>query len=217
LSRPRKQIAVFTPWPPQANGSSFSRRLVEELIAHADIDVIVRDEGGDDRRYDRSLEPRIGLKGEVEFEWMHALRDYDHFLYVLGDSSAYLHGLEALLKRPGLVLGDGHRFTEIYRSLAEERHPFKPWWLLKKLKEMYGERIPKQRLEQIADGDENAADVLMSGEIQAHAERILVKSSAAAEALRRDPRPGDVVAEVEVLADVSPGGVAERCAELLDL
>ena len=55
-ARRRKRIAVLTPWPPQWTGvATHSRRMVEELQAHADVDVIApAEENG--MRYDRSLE-----------------------------------------------------------------------------------------------------------------------------------------------------------------
>ena len=64
---------MVTPWPPQWSGvATHSRRIVEELRAHADIDVIAPDPDNG-TVYDRSLEPEgVGLFTAGDFDWLAA-------------------------------------------------------------------------------------------------------------------------------------------------
>ncbi|HEX3295038.1 MAG TPA: glycosyltransferase, partial [Solirubrobacterales bacterium] len=108
--RRRSRLAVFTPWPPEASGAAtYSRQLVERLADHADVDVIVAGDTDSDF-YDRSLEPRVRLWPAGDFDWVNELRDFDRCLYVLGNSALHRHAMEALLRRPGVVVAHDVRF-----------------------------------------------------------------------------------------------------------
>jgi glycosyltransferase involved in cell wall biosynthesis len=176
--RPRKRIAVLTPWPPQWTGvATHSRRIVAELKAHADVDVIVpAEENG--ITYDRSLEPEgVGLFTANAFDWVNGLREYDRFLYVLGGSPFHVHAFEGLMRRPGAVLAHDVRLLGLYLALQEQRHALEPGWLFERLREMYGHRIstwdlrhvwvPRVYIEQ---------GIFMTREIQEHAEQVIVHS-----------------------------------------
>jgi glycosyltransferase involved in cell wall biosynthesis len=111
--RRRKQLAVFAPWPPigseEAEGSA---SLAGRLAAYADVDLIVPDEQhepGDDR----SAGPRIGLHTMAEFEWLNALRDYDHFLYVQAERILVSSDAAAAALRADGATGEGVARIEV--------------------------------------------------------------------------------------------------------
>jgi glycosyltransferase involved in cell wall biosynthesis len=176
--RRRKRIAVLTPWPPQWTGvATHSRRIVEELKDHADVDVIVpAEENG--IRYDRSLEPEgVGLFTASDFDWVHGLRDYDRYLYVLGGSPFHVHAFEALMRRPGAVLAHDVRLLGLYMALQEQRHALERGWLFDRLREMYGHRISTWDLRHVwAPRVYFGQGIFMTREIQEHAEQVIVHS-----------------------------------------
>src|SRR5262245_21138223 len=209
--RRRRRLAVFTPWPPEASAAaSYSRQLVERLVDHADVDVIVADEGDADF-YDRSLEPRVRLWPAGEFDWVNELRDFDRFLYVLGNSALHRHAMEALLRRPGAVVAHDVRFGALYRAL-EPSWAENPVWIREKLYEMYGDRVPPGDLRRAPDdpGVQDRFGVYMSQEVQAHAEKLLVQSRYAADVLRMDLTPGAPGAETFVIGRGVPEAAIRR-------
>ncbi len=198
--RRRKRLAVFTPWPPDASPAAlYSRRLVERLADHAEVDVIVA-ERPSDRPYDRSLEPRVRLWPAGDFDWAHELRDFDRILYVLGDAPIYRHAMEGLISRPGAVIAHDVRFPRLYESMKPEFWE-NPTWMGERLYEMYGERIPGADLRHSQDDPEVQArfGVYMSQEVQSHAEKVLVHSRYAADVLRMDRLPGEPGADTVVV------------------
>jgi glycosyltransferase involved in cell wall biosynthesis len=177
-SRSRKRVAVLTPWPPQWSGvATHSRRLVEELRAHADVDVIAPAEQNG-TAYDRSLEPEgVGLFTASDFDWLGGLRDYDRYLYVLGGSPYHVHAFEALMRRPGAVLAHDVRLLGLYMAVQEQRHASDPGWLLRQLRDMYGDRVSDWELRHVWDPRVYIGKgIYMTREIQQHAEQIIVHS-----------------------------------------
>jgi len=198
--RRRRRVAVFTPWPPERSGAAtYTRELVERLAGHADVDVIVAGDG-DPEAYDRTLEPKVRLWPARDFDWVHELRDFDRVLYVLGNSPLHRHAMEALIKRPGVVVAHDVRFGALYESL-QPAYIDNPTWIREKLYEMYGDRIPPADLRR-APEDPSLQDqfgIYMSQEVQAHAEKVLVHSRYAADVLRMDRPPGAPGAETFVV------------------
>jgi glycosyltransferase involved in cell wall biosynthesis len=198
--RRRSRLAVFTPWPPEASGAAtYSRQLVERLADHADVDVIVAGDTDSDF-YDRSLEPRVRLWPAGDFDWVNELRDFDRCLYVLGNSALHRHAMEALLRRPGVVVAHDVRFGGLYRSL-EPGWTENPVWIREKLYGMYGDRIPPAALRRAPEDPavQDQFGIYMSQEVQAHAEKLLVHSRYAADVLRMDRTPGTATAETIVV------------------
>jgi glycosyltransferase involved in cell wall biosynthesis len=197
--RARRRVAMLTPWPPQWTGvARHSRQLVEELSAHADIDVIAPDpENG--IKYDRSLEAEgVGLFTAAEFDWIHGLRDYDRFLYVLGGSPFHVHAFEALMRRPGFVLAHDVRLLGLYMAVQQQRHARDPGWLLERLRDMYGHRISDWDLRRYWDPRVYLdLGVFMTRDIQDHAEQMIVHSHHQQDVLRLEsgghPAPTHVV------------------------
>jgi glycosyltransferase involved in cell wall biosynthesis len=209
--RRRGRLAVFTPWPPESSGAAtYSRQLVERLADHADVDVIVAGDAGSEG-YDRSLEPRVRIWPAGDFDWVNELRDFDRVLYVLGNSQLHRHALEALLRRPGVVVAHDVRFGALYRSL-EPGWVENPVWIKEKLYEMYGDRIPAAELRR-APGNPGVQDqfgIFMSQEVQAQAEKLLVHSRYAADVLRMDRGPGASGAETLVVGRGIPEAPVRR-------
>jgi glycosyltransferase involved in cell wall biosynthesis len=177
-TRPRKRLAMVTPWPPQWTGvASHSRKIVEQLKDHADIDVIVpAPESGIE--YDRSLEPDgVRLWTEDQFDWVRGLREYDRVLYVLGGSTFHVHAFEALMRSPGAVLAHDVRLLGLYLSVQQQRHSREPDWLFGKLQELYGHRISNWDLRRAWDPRVYLGmGIFMTREIQEHAESLIVHS-----------------------------------------
>ena len=193
-ARSRKRVAVVTPWPPQWTGvATHSRRVVEELQAHADVDVIAPAEQNG-LRYDRSLEPEgVGLFTANDFDWVQGLRDYDRFLYVLGGSPFHVHAFEALMRRPGAVLAHDVRLLGLYMAVQEQRHAREPGWLFEQLRDMYGHRISNWDLRHVWDPRVYLGlGVFMTRRIQEHAEQMIVHSLHQQDVLRLE-NPGHPV------------------------
>ena len=210
-SRRRRRVAVFTPWPPEESGAAtYSRELVERLADHADVDVIVAGDGDPDV-YDRSLEPRVRLWPAGDFDWVHELRDFERFLYVLGNSGLHRHAMEALVKRPGVVVAHEIRFGELYESL-QPGWIENPIWTREKVYEMYGDRIPAADLRRAPQdrGVQDQFGIFMSQEVQSHAEKVLVHSRYAADVLRLDRPPGATGAETFVVGRGIPEAAVRR-------
>lgn len=190
-ARRRKRIAVLTPWPPQWTGvATHSRRMVEELQAHADVDVIAPvEENG--MRYDRSLEHAgVGLYTASDFDWVNGLRDYDRFLYVLGGSPFHVHAFEALMRKPGAVLAHDVRLLGLYMGVQEQRHALEPGWLLGRLRDMYGNRISDWDLRHVwVPRVYIGLGIYMTREIQEHAEQVIVHSRHQQDILRLEAPP----------------------------
>jgi glycosyltransferase involved in cell wall biosynthesis len=180
-----KGLAFVTPWPPQPSGiATHSRRLVEELSKLTDVEVIVPGGGAG---FDRSLEPRVTLRTDADFEWSRELRGYDRVICALGGSHFHAHAFEALMSGPGVALAHDVRMVGIYLDLHRRRHPDEPYWFEDKLFEMYGDRIPRRDLKLVRFEDLYADyGVFMTQEVQARAERMLLHSHYQAEVLRRD-------------------------------
>jgi glycosyltransferase involved in cell wall biosynthesis len=207
----RRRLAVFTPWPPQQCGAAtYSRQLVERLADHADVDVIVAGDG-DPEAYDRSLEPRVRLWAARDFDWVHELRDFERVLYVLGNSPLYRHAMEALLKRPGVVVAHEARFGALYEAL-EPGWLENPTWTREKLFEMYGSRIPASDLRSAPEdpGIQTQFGIYMTQEVQAHAEKLLVHSRYASDVLRMDRPPGAPGTETLVVGRGIPEPAIQR-------
>jgi glycosyltransferase involved in cell wall biosynthesis len=189
-TRRRKRLAMLTPWPPQWTGvARHSRQLVEKLSAYADVDVIAP-EPDNGIRYDRSLEPQgVGLFTASEFDWIHGLRDYDRFLYVLGGSPFHVHAFESLMRRPGFVLAHDVRLLGLYMAVQQQRHARDPGWLLKRLRDMYGDRISDWDLRRYWDPRVYLGlGVFMTRDIQEHAEEMIVHSHHQRDVLRMESR-----------------------------
>jgi glycosyltransferase involved in cell wall biosynthesis len=209
--RRRKRLAVFTPWPPEASGAAGdSRLLVEQLADHAEVDVIVAGGGAADS-YDRSLEPEVRLWPAADFDWVNELRDFDRFLYVLGNSPLHRHALEALLERPGVAVAHDVRFGALYRSL-DPGWTENPVWMRERLYAMYGDRIPPAELRRAPDDREVQVrlGIYMSPEVQEHAQKLVVHSRHAADVLRMDLPPGARGAETLVVGAGIPRASLER-------
>jgi glycosyltransferase involved in cell wall biosynthesis len=209
--RRRSRLAVFTPWPPEPSAAAtYSRQLVERLADHADVDVIVAGDTESDP-YDRSLEPRVRIWPAGDFDWVNELRDFDRFLYVLGNSPLHRHALKALLRRPGVVVAHDVRFGALYRSL-EPGWTENPVWIREKLYEMYGDRIPADELRRAPDdpGVQDQFGIYMSQEVQAQAEKLLVHSRYAADVLRIDRPPGAPGAVTMVVGRGIPQAAVRR-------
>jgi glycosyltransferase involved in cell wall biosynthesis len=210
-ARRRRRLAVFTPWPPEPSGSaSYSRALVERLADHADVDVIVAADGDPDA-YDRSLEPAVRIWRARDFDWVHELRDFERFLYVLGNSPLHRHAMEGLIKRPGVVVAHEVRFGALYESL-QPGWIENPVWIREKLYEMYGDRIPAAELRRAPEdrGIQDQFGIYMSQGVQAHAEKLLVHSRYAADVLRMDGPPGAPRAETVVVSRGIPEAAVRR-------
>jgi glycosyltransferase involved in cell wall biosynthesis len=175
---PRKRLAMLTPWPPQWTGvASHSRKIVEQLKDHADIDVIVP-APDDGIEYDRSLDSDgVRLWTEDQFDWLRGLREYDRVLYVLGGSTFHVHAFEALMENPGAVLAHDVRLLGLYLSVQQQRHSREPNWLFGKLQELYGDRISNWDLRRAWDPRIYLGmGIFMTREIQEHAETVIVHS-----------------------------------------
>jgi glycosyltransferase involved in cell wall biosynthesis len=179
--------------------ATHSRRVVEKLTAHAEVDVIVPVEE-DGLEYDRSLEPEIRLWTAEEFDWSDGLRGYDRVLYTLGGSPFHVHAFEALMKRPGAVLAHDVFLVGLYAAIAERQVPWDPSWLERKLGELYGERLTVWDRRRIWEpGVYEDKEVFMTQEIQRRAEQVIVHSDYQRDILRLEAPRGAAATHVAPL------------------
>jgi glycosyltransferase involved in cell wall biosynthesis len=199
----RKRLAVVTPWTTAESGA-YSRRLVEALAEHADVEVIAAGGGENgDGSVAGPVAPGVTVRDASQFDWLRELREYDATLQVLGGDPAHVHVLEAILEVPGVVLANDVSLLGLYMELHRHSHLYDPYWLEDKLVEMYGDRMPPSALRLIPQDDPlTKRPVNMTPEIQSHARRILVHSRYQAEILRLE-RPGNA-APVEVIPRAIP-------------
>jgi glycosyltransferase involved in cell wall biosynthesis len=196
-----KRIAVVTPWTADSAGiGRYSQGLVSALTERAEVEVVVPETATG-----TTANGAARVITESQFDWRRELRGYDRCLYVIGDSAAHLHALDATLKAPGIVLAHDVHLLPLYAEMHTSRHPYDPYWLEDKLIEMYGDRIPRADLLRVPyDRPERGRALYMTREIQAHADRVLVHSHRHAGILRLE-RPDDP-APVEVV----PRAIPER-------
>ncbi len=122
--RERKRIAFVTPWPPQrAAAASRSKELVSALAESADVDVLVAD---GDEAFDRSPKPGVGYWGADQLDWLFELRDHDGYLYALDGSPASAAVLDAVARRPGVVLLHDEALRRMLPEDAGEILPVRP-------------------------------------------------------------------------------------------
>ena len=182
------RVAIFTPWPPERSGiADYNRRLAAELGRLAAVDVIV---AGEESAYLQDGDP-AALLAARRFGWCDRLRPADRTLFCIGNSVMHAHAYEALLERQGIVVAHDVRLSGFYQPYAELADRGDPdGWFERKLRQMYGaEAPPIPRLELPWSEAAQQAGVLMSGEVQARAERVLVHSREAREMLAADPLP----------------------------
>jgi glycosyltransferase involved in cell wall biosynthesis len=189
--RARKRIAWVSPWPPQQSGIAvYSSRLVPEIARYADVDVLVE---GDANRYAQPTQPGVRLMSTDDLDWAAELRHYDAYVYSMGNSAFHRHVYETLLQRGGVVLAHDVRLVGFYGWYAGQEHAEDPTGrLAARLREAYESRIDPNRFAKRAPTPEEqmALGLFLTGEIQAHAEQLVVHSSFAADVLRLD-RPAE--------------------------
>jgi hypothetical protein len=119
--------------------------------------------------------------------------------------------MEALIKRPGVVVAHEARFGALYEAL-EPGWLENPTWTREKLFEMYGARIPASDLRRAPEDPviQTQFGIYMSQEVQAHAEKLLVHSRYAADVLRMDRPPGAPGAETLVVGRGIPEPAIQR-------
>jgi glycosyltransferase involved in cell wall biosynthesis len=182
----RKRLAVIgAPAAPEGSGPGYVERLVEELSAHADVEMVVteRRNGNDPvRRKDLG----VPVRSTAEFDWLKGARGYDRCLFVLDDSAAHVDAVELLGRVPGVVLLQDVRLLELYRQIQRHRYWYWPVWLEDKLMTFYGDLIPRPVLRSVAYDGKNDSRIRMTAEIQESAERILVHSREQGELLDFD-------------------------------
>lgn len=204
---PRPRIAWWSPWPPDASGvATYSSRLVPALAKAADVDVIT---AGPRRDH-----PQSGLRivGQLP-EAAEAVQPYDHVVYSIGNSDFHHHVLRAMRRRRGLVLLHDVRLVGLYRSLAMVEHPHKPTpHFASSMDVQYGDRFEAgyfwDRFP--TPEEEHRLRILMTREVQEHADAIVVHSHHAADLLRLDRRPGVAGAPVHVLPHAARAPRAPR-------
>jgi hypothetical protein len=138
-----------------------------------------------------STDSRVRILTEDEFDWRRGIHGYDSCLHVLDDSPDHLPALESMLKVPGVALAHGVRLLPLYAEMWRRRFLYEPYWLENKLIELYGDRLPRDYLQQVAYEHPEANRTLsMTREIQSHAEQVLVHSRRQAEIMQLE-RPAD--------------------------
>jgi glycosyltransferase involved in cell wall biosynthesis len=188
--RPRKRIAVAAPWPPAASrAAASSERLVTALAERADVDVLARPTA---KAFDRTPRPGVRVWGIDELDWLLELRSHDGYVYVLDGDPRDGPIMDALVKRPGIVLLHDVRLQPIYEARAEAR------WVDQRGRTALLER---------------AAQPLR--EVQQHATALIVASREQLDALQKE-EPADA-APTELIPPEKPGVIPERVIELLDL
>jgi glycosyltransferase involved in cell wall biosynthesis len=186
IRRVRPRIALITPWPPDRSGiANYNVGLVNRLGRDVEIDVIVN---GPVQAHPAPLEPNVRLFSADNFGSAAALRDYDHLVYVMGNSEWHHHVLDLLREHPGVVVAHDVRLTGFYQSYAARHRPDDPAAQLADwLEEMYGDRLGQRFTDGAPAPPEQAAlGIYMTQEVQKLATHLIVHSRYAADILRLD-------------------------------
>ena len=207
----RPRIAWYSPWPPERSGiASYSRRLLQSLGRHADVDVVVAEPM---QRYARPEEPGVRLVHSENMRWLTDVRLYDRYVYCMGNSSFHRHVYEALLDRHGVALMHDVRLVGFYRWYAQETRPATQHLTLARwIESMYSNRVDAGAFahEPPSPSEQESLGLFMSQEVQEHAELLLTHSGYAADVLRLD-RPPERRAHAPI--EVVPFAIDERAAE----
>jgi glycosyltransferase involved in cell wall biosynthesis len=166
--RRKRRLAVVTPWPPHPR-SGLTPDQIADLVRTAEVDVIVPD-GVDTGA---SVPTGASLHEATELEWVHALLEYDRFVYVLGSSPDHFHVVDCLMRRPGVVLGDLAQLGDLFRSLYRERYADDPDWL-RETYEAYADPVLGPGIERGENGDREESFVRFGQRlVEARAERLI--------------------------------------------
>jgi hypothetical protein len=184
-------VAFATPWPPKrSRAAASSERLVAGLAEHADVDVLATPA---DEAFDRSPARGVRVWGIDELDWLLELRDHDGYLYALDADPANAPILEALVRRPGVVLLHDTDLSRIHRERARDR----PW----------ADRAGRLALlERTANPSE---------QVQEHAMTAIVHSEAQLAAASRDRPAG--APEPALIPAEHHAAIAERVIRALEL
>jgi glycosyltransferase involved in cell wall biosynthesis len=127
---------------------------------------------------------------------MKGARGYDRCLFVLDGTAGCLHAIQLLTRVPGTVLMQDVRLLELYRELQRHRYWYWPVWLEDRLMAFYGDRVSRPAIRGVAYAGRADNRIVMTGEAQENAERILVHSREQAELLEFDRRGRPASVEV---------------------
>ncbi|MDX6554744.1 MAG: hypothetical protein QOD86_939 [Miltoncostaeaceae bacterium] len=176
----RPQLAMVTPFPPQLSGiARYSAHLVDQLVAHADVDVFV---DGDPAEYDPPSHPACRIRSAASLERRNELVRYDAVLHCMGNSSFHDYVLRAMRRVPGHVLAHDVRLARFYEWRAWEDGE----QLAGRLAEMYGARISPESFGKVPlmPADAERFGIWMTGELSTYARRVLVHSRLAESVVR---------------------------------
>ncbi|MGA3353315.1 MAG: glycosyltransferase [Acidimicrobiales bacterium] len=203
--RPRRRIAIVSPFPPLASGiANYSFRLVEEMASAGDLDIDCFADG-----LDRSAEPPRAPAGLEVYDARSFLRveaakaGYDEVVYVLGNGEFHTGALESLRRRRGIVLAHEVRLSGLYRFAAGSRAAV-PEGVSATIRKIYGPLLPEGLA---ASGEVTALEaerygLLMAREVIALSDRFLVTSQAAARLARLEAGP-ELSSRVDVVGFAS--------------
>jgi len=183
----RQRLALVTPWPPEQSGvADYSWRLASQLARHVEVDVVVADR---DARYASPTTPGVSVIGAGSFRRTRRQRRHEHVLYCMGNSQAHEHVYELLRTQRGSVLLHDAQLTGFFGWYAGRERPEDPLGrLVERVEELYGDRVPPEELRTAPLSWRRRVElgIFMTGEIQKHADRVLVHSRFAADVVGRD-------------------------------
>ncbi len=206
--KPRRRLALVTPWPPEQSGiADYSFRLARELGHDVDVDVVV---GGPLSDYAEPLESGLALVPASSFSAYLAVRQPDRILYCMGNSSFHRHVYELLRTRPGALLAHDVRLTGFYGWFAGLESPDAPALRLReRIEAQYGTRLPASLLDGVPNPErQSALGIFMTREIQQYAEEVFVHSRFARDVLELDRGLADRDVRVSVLPFALPPALA---------
>jgi glycosyltransferase involved in cell wall biosynthesis len=198
LRRRRERLALVTPLPPSPTGvAAYSKELARAIAADGTVEVHLFADGPTEGQ----VGPEgVGIHTPGALGAIEALEGpFDHVCYTLGNSHHHLGALQALRRRPGVVIAHDVRLTNLYRHLHGDPG-VAPGGLGLAVTAMYGATLPSG----IGDsGSIDAADiehygVFMAREAIAASTAFLVSSHAAAELALGDAGAG-LADRIEVL------------------
>jgi glycosyltransferase involved in cell wall biosynthesis len=187
--RGRARLALVTPWPPEPSGvADYSWQLAAALAHHVDLDVVVA--GSAFGHADPRLRG-VSLVGATSARLLSRLRRSNRILYCMGNSEAHAHVYELLCREPGAVLLHDAQLTGFFGWYAGRERPDDPLGrLAERVEQDYGARIPAaERLTApLSFTRRPELGIYLTGEIQRHAQELLVHSSFARAVVERDGR-----------------------------
>jgi len=180
-----KHLALCTPLIARDDTAEYVLRLLRALTSRCpvNVDLVVP---GDPNSYHAWDNKMINLVSGRQFQWLAERGHYDDVIYSMGNGLHYEHSYKLLKQHRGIVWLHEIRLTEFYRSYYEQLGHATA--TLPPELQHWARRYPQyqDRLLERSVLDQHEQGIYLSGEVAAHARKLVVNSRFSRELLEID-------------------------------